>query len=104
MSRVYIDGEYRCHATAAEGRTAAESEFFDGKGAGVIYGYRFIPAGQSYTRADGAVFRGEMITPIADSALLEGFQAQAERSEEEHCAEAAALVEMIYDNDMEVIG
>lgn len=43
--------------------TLVETDFFDGKCATFVEGYLFIPAGASWTRADGVVFHGEMIAP-----------------------------------------
>jgi hypothetical protein len=37
--------------------------FFDGKCDAFIEGYRCVPEGETWTRADGEVFRGEMIAP-----------------------------------------
>ena len=42
---------------------AIETDFFNGKCDKFIEGYRFVPAGESWTRKDGKVFYGEMITP-----------------------------------------
>lgn len=43
--------------------TLVETDFFNGKCATFVEGYLFIPAGSSWTRADGVVFHGEMIAP-----------------------------------------
>lgn len=101
---IYIDNDFKCHASAAEGRTAVECSCLDGRCRAFIEGYRFVPAGQSWTREDGAVFSGEMLAPWLDHRALELAQGMYEQSEAEHAAEMAELVEMIYDADMEVIG
>ena len=77
--KIYIDYDYRCYTTAAEDRTELETTFFDGKCATFIEGYRFIPAGRTWARADGAIFHGEMIAPAVDAASLLRAQEQYER-------------------------
>lgn len=63
MKTIYIDSEFKCHVTSGEGLTPIETDAFDGECDTYIEGYRFIPAGQTWTRADGMVFTGEMISP-----------------------------------------
>lgn len=60
---IYIDSDYKCHTTTADGLTAVETDVFDGMCAAYIEGYRFVPAGQTWTRPDGVVFQGEMVCP-----------------------------------------
>lgn len=60
---IYIDSDYKCHITDDGTMTAVETDFFDGKCAAYIEGYRFVPSGAEWTRSDGVVFRGEMIAP-----------------------------------------
>jgi hypothetical protein len=102
--KIYIDTDFKCHVSPGEGLTAVETEFFDGKCAAYIEGYRYVPAGQSWTRGDGEAFAGEMVAPWLDHRALEAAQSMFEQSEAAHIAEVAELVEMIYDADMEVIG
>lgn len=60
---IYIDSDYKCHTTTADGLTAVETDYFDGKCTDYIEGYRFVPAGASWTRPDGVGFAGEMVSP-----------------------------------------
>lgn len=78
--QVYIDDGFRCHTLPGEGLEPVESEFFDDKCSCYIEGYRFIPAGRSWTRSDGVVFTGEMITPAEDSRILEVAQSAYEEA------------------------
>ena len=71
---IYIDSDYKCFTTELDGLTAVETEFFNGKCRTFVEGYRFVPAGHSWTRSDGAVFTGEMVAPWKDYALLEAAQ------------------------------
>ena len=69
--KVYVNPvDFKCH-TANDG-TFLEFDvpFFDDKCQTLIEGYRYVPPGESWTREDGAVFRGEMIAPATDYAPL----------------------------------
>lgn len=81
MKTIYIDSEFKCHTSAAEGLTAIETDVFDGKSNTYIEGYRFIPAGQTWTRADGVVFTGEMIAPWKSWDELDTAQREYEREQ-----------------------
>lgn len=61
--QIYIDSNFNCHIEPGEGLREAITDFFDGREA-LIPLYRFVPSGESWTRADGVVFYGEMISPI----------------------------------------
>lgn len=81
---IYIDSEYRCHTTNPEGTSREiETDFFDGKCATFIEGYRFVPSGESWTREDGVVFHGEMIAPFKPYDQLAAAQAQYEADQTE---------------------
>lgn len=81
---VYIDNDYKCHPANLGGTyTAVETDFFDGKCDALIEGYRFIPSGESWTRSDGKVFKGEMIAPWKPYSELAAYQLQYERDQDE---------------------
>ena len=61
---IYIDTDYKCHVSPAEGLTPIETDAFDGKCSAYIEGYRLVPSGQTWTRSDGVEFQGEMICPL----------------------------------------
>lgn len=90
--KIYIDSEFKCHVAPGDGLTAVETDFFDGKAPGFIEGYRFVPEGQSWTREDGAVFAGEMVSPWKDWEELDKIQRGYER--EQAAALEAALTEI----------
>lgn len=71
---VYIDKNYLCHPAPAEGRTAVELEYFDGKCPLFIEGYRYVPPGENWKRSDGVEFRGPMLAPARDCSLLSAAQ------------------------------
>lgn len=68
---IYIDSEYKCYTENAEDRTAVETDAFNGKCQEFIEGMRFVPSGETWVRADGVKFVGEMISPWKDSRQLE---------------------------------
>lgn len=88
---IYIDSEYKCHVSPGEGLTVVETDAFNGKCRQYVEGYRFVPAGQSWTREDGQAFSGEMVAPCRDSAILEELQALYEEEQEKQADMAAAL-------------
>ena len=88
---IYIDSDYKCHTSPGDGLTAVETDTFDGKCSQYIDGYRFVPAGQSWTREDGQVFTGEMVAPWRESTILEEFQAIYEEEQAKQADMAAAL-------------
>ena len=49
--------------------------------AAYIEGYRFVPAGKTWTAADGTVYSGEMITPGKPWAELDAAQRAYEREQ-----------------------
>ena len=81
--KIYIDSDYKCHATPSDGLTEVETDFFDGKAPGYIEGYRFVPEDESWTRKDGAVFSGEMAAPWKDWTELDAMQREYEREQYE---------------------
>ena len=100
---IYIDSDYKCHISPGEGLTAVETDAFDGKCRQYIEGYRFVPAGQSWTREDGQVFTGEMIAPWRNYELLVELQSIYEEEQAKATEEIAAIVEEVYNSDIGVI-
>lgn len=79
MKTIYIDSDFKCHVTGGGTMTAVETDFFDGKCDALVEGYRLVPAGESWTRFDGAVFHGEMAAPWKPWEELDAFQREYER-------------------------
>ena len=110
---IYIDTDFKCHVSNPDGTlTAVETDFFDGKCQAYIEGYRFVPAGESWTRHDGVVFTGEMVSPWKDWWELDEAQREYEREQlaaltaenEALVADMAQMVEEIYQSDTEMMG
>ena len=104
MKTIYIDNKFKCHTSNPDGAyTAVETVFLDGKCAAYIEGYRFVPAGETWTREDGQVFHGEMVAPWRPYEILAELQAVYEEEQAKATEEIAAIVEEVYNSDMEVI-
>lgn len=86
MRTIYIDSEFKCHTINDGTMTAVETAFFDGKCDSFIEGYRFVPFGESWTRPDGVVFAGEMVSPWKDYNILAAYQRQYETMQAELAA------------------
>ena len=90
---IYIDNDYKCHVSDPDGTmTAVETDFFAGKCAAYIDGYRFIPAGATWTRPDGVTFAGEMIAPWRDWRELDAAPREYERQLIAEYTEALGIV------------
>ena len=89
---IYIDSDYKCHVSAAEGRRAVETDAFNGKCPEWIESFRFVPAGETWMRGDGEVFKGEMTATWKD--LSEAYTAQTAYLERQNKQYEAALSEI----------
>ncbi len=109
---IYIDSDYKCHTAPGDGLIAVETDYFDGKCAAYVDGYRFVPAGASWTRPDGVTFAGEMVCPWKPWRELDAAQRAYEREQLESLSTQnaelldamAAMVEDVYQSDTEIIG
>lgn len=82
MKIIYIDSDFKCHIANPDGMyTPVEVTDFDGKCDTYIEGYRFVPAGSSWTRSDGVMFTGEMIAPWKPWDELDAAQREFEREQ-----------------------
>ncbi len=99
---IYVDKECKCHMSDDGTRRAVETEFFDGKCAEFVEGYRCVPSPS-----------GEMIAPWRDYAQLAQCQAIYERMRAQQADMAAQndalvndmaqLVEEVYRSDLEMM-
>ena len=71
---IYIDSDYKCYVSAADGCRAIETDAFDDKCPEWIESFRFVPSGETWVQENGMMFRGEMVTPWKD--LGEAYAAQ----------------------------
>lgn len=79
MRTIYVDADFKCHLTDDGTMTAVDTDVFDGKCDAFIEGYRFVPFGKTWTREDGEVFRGEMVSPWKDYNELDSAQREYEQ-------------------------
>ena len=92
--KVYVDSEFKCHTTNPDGTSReVETDFFNGKCEAFIMGYRFVPAGESWTRSDGVVFQGEMIAPWKPYEELDSAQRAYEKQQIAEYEKALAEIE-----------
>lgn len=89
---IYIDSDYKCYVSAAEGRRAIETDAFNGKCAEWIESFRFVPEGETWTREDGEEFLGEMTAPWKE--LSEAYAAQTAYVTAQNAQYESALTEI----------
>lgn len=95
---IYVDNDYKCYVSAAEGRRAIETDAFNGKCPEWIESYRFVPEGETWVKPNGEMFRGEMVSPWKD--LGEAYAAQAAYATAQNAQYEAALTAI--ENALEV--
>ena len=88
---IYIDIDYKCYVSAAEGRRAIETDAFNGKCPEWIESFRFVPEGETWTRGDGEVFTN-MVSPW--KGLGEAYAAQAAYVEQQLSTAQAQAADM----------
>ncbi len=79
--KIYIDNDYKCHLSDDGTRRAFDVPFFDGKCAEFVEGYRYVPSGETWTRADGQTFTGEMIVSWRDYSQISEIQMAVDRAQ-----------------------
>lgn len=89
---IYIDSDYRCHVSNDGNMREFDLPFFDGKCTEWIESFRFVPAGETWTRGDGEVFKGEMAAPWKD--LGSAYAAQTAYVAAQNTQYEAALTEI----------
>ncbi len=89
---IYVDNDYKCYVSTADGRRAIETNEFDGKCPEWIESFRFVPAGETWVKPNGEMFRGEMISPWKD--LGEAYAAQAVYVTAQNAQYESALTEI----------
>ena len=92
---IYIDNDYKCHVSDDGTRRAFDVPIFDGKCTEFIEGYRYVPSGETWTRADGEVFTGEMIAPLRGYNELAAIQTAVDRTQAQADEEIGILLDTI---------
>ena len=78
MKTIYIDSDFKCHIVNDGTMRTVETDFFSGMCDAVVEGYRYVPAGETWTREDGVTFTGEMVAPWQPYEILAAYQRQYE--------------------------
>ena len=79
--KIYIDKECKCHTSNPDGDfREVDIEDFNGKCQTYIEGHRYCPDGESYTREDGEVFKGECLVPWKNCDELANAQREYEKA------------------------
>lgn len=78
---IYIDSDCKCHVSNGGNMREFDLPFFDGKCTEFIEGYRYVPSGETWTRSDGQVFKGEMIAPCRDYSQISEIQTAVDRAQ-----------------------
>lgn len=97
--KIYIDSDYKCHVADGGIMREFETDFFNNKCPEFIEGYRYIPSGETWTREDGEIFTGKMISPWKDYTQLSAIQAAVDRAQ----AQAINEYEKSYENGVNSI-
>lgn len=92
MRTIFIDSEFKCHTTDDGTLTEIQTDYFDGKCDTFVEGYRFVPFGEIWTRSDGVMFHGEMISPWKDFVELDAAQREYERQRLADAEKALAIL------------
>lgn len=66
MKTIYLDSDFICHVTNDGTFREIETDIFDGQPDDFIVNFRLVPEGETWTRSDGVVFNGLMVSPIKD--------------------------------------
>ncbi len=90
---IYIDSDFKVYTTPGEGLREIETDYFVGKCAEYIEGYRLVPEGQAWVREDGVKFVGEMLAPWRNWDELDAAQREYERQQ---LADMQAALDVIY--------
>jgi hypothetical protein len=74
MKTIYLDGDFKCYTEDDGTRQPVQTDVFDHKCDSYIRGCRLVPQGKTWTREDGEVFCGIMVSPWADVVQLDAIQ------------------------------
>lgn len=90
---IYINPfTFQCSPAYNEGYIEFETDLFNGKCKEFIEGYRLIPKNMSWTRADGRVFRGQVMMPWRPLDNLIAAQSQYEKAKLEEYESALQIM------------
>ena len=101
MKTIYIDKNFICHPNYITGRKKYVVDFLDNVPNECIEYYRYVPDGEVYIHNNKKIF-GEFIQVIKADEIVQLAEKNI-KQEEDHLNELAGLIEVIYEQDMEMI-
>lgn len=101
MKIIYLDSNYMCHIDNNGTRQKVITDAFDSMCEKAIECYRFIPEGQVWKKTKTITLRGPFIQAVAESSPI---QQQHKIDDDKYTQELGALIDEIYNEDLEVIG
>jgi len=101
METVYVDKAYKCHTENDGTMREVQTTFFEGKCKAFIEGYRFVPGGESWTREDGEVFTGVMVSAWKPFEELDQAQREYEHEQLADMRNALELLGVNADEEMD---
>ena len=101
MKTIYIDKNFICHSNYITGRKKYVVDFVDDVPNECIEHYRYVPDGEVYIHNNKKIF-GEFIQVIKADEVVQLVKKNI-KQEENHLNELAGLIEVIYEQDMEMI-
>lgn len=101
MRIIYLDNNYMCHLENDGTMQEVQTDIFDSMCEKAIECYRFIPEGQVWNKTKTITLRGPFIQAVTESSLI---QQQYEIDDDKYTQELGALIDEIYNEDLEVIG
>lgn len=105
MREVYLDSDYMCHLKNKPGYMIINTDVLDGYSEVAIENIRFIPSGRIWIHPNGRIYRGQLVQ-VQNSAVDAAVRKQSTIDNENMMAleDVAELVEMVYQDDLGVIG
>lgn len=101
MKTIYLDSNYMCHISNNGTMQEVQTDIFDSMCEKAIECYRFIPEGQVWKKTETITLHGPFIQAVTESSLI---QQQYEIDDDKYTQELGALIDEIYNEDLEVIG
>lgn len=93
--KIYIDNDFKCHTGNDGTMREVETDYFNGKCAYYIEGFRFVPQGEDWIQPNGMIITGEMIAAWKDYHILECAQEAASIVQAEADEQIMSLLDTI---------
>lgn len=104
MKKIYLDNNFMCHIINDGTMKQIQTNIFDNCCDDIIKLCRYIPENENYILPNSEILWGPFIQFTAPSSITNIIQQQYEIDEANHLEELGALIDEIYNEDLEVIG